>query len=68
LKPLRFKIVKGIVHNGLNDLFKGKDFKIDRQQHNSTETTTSRCNFKLFHAFKMSVAIAFLLKNAAEAI
>ena len=41
---------------------------VDRCEHNSTYTTTSRYNFMLFYAFKMAVAIAFLRENAVEAI
>jgi hypothetical protein len=42
--------------------------KKNRQQQNSTLTTSSRCNFMLYYAFKMAVAIAFLRENAVEAI
>ena len=38
--------------------------KINRQQHNSTLTITSRHRFMLFYAFKMAVAIAFLRGNS----
>ena len=34
----------------------------------NNRTTIPRCNFKLFYAFKMAVAIAFFCVNAVEAI
>ena len=38
--------------------------KINRQQHNSTQTISSRCEIMLFYAFKMAVAVAFLCGNS----
>ena len=37
-------------------------------QSDNNRTTIPRCNFKLFYAFKMAVAIAFFCVNAVEAI
>ena len=37
-------------------------------QSDNNRTTIPRCNFKLFYAFKMAVAIAFFRVNAVEAI
>ena len=37
-------------------------------QSDNTETTIPRYNFMFFYVFKMAVAIAFLCKNAVEAI
>ena len=34
--------------------------EINRQQHNSTLTISSRCKIMLFYAFEMAVGIAFL--------
>ena len=45
-----------------------KKIKIDRAQHNSTETIMPRYSFMLFYASKMAVAIAFFWENAVGAI
>ena len=37
-------------------------------QSDNTETTIPRYNFMFFYVFKMAVAIAFLCKNAVEAV
>ena len=41
---------------------------MDRTQSDNNRTTIPRCNFKLFYAFKMAVAIASLRGFAVEAI
>ena len=37
-------------------------------QSDNNRTTIPMCNFKLFYAFKMALAIAFFCVNAVEAI
>ena len=49
----------------MKDVTTGQHTKT-RQRHNSTETTTSGCNFKVFYAFKMAVSIASLRVNASD--
>ena len=41
---------------------------IELTQSDNTETTIPRYNFLIFYVFNMTVAIAFLRKNAVEAI